>query len=51
MRPKIAHKVVELILDDLNGRSGYDDIWDNLSIEIQDDIYNAWVEILLEEVE
>lgn len=51
MRPKIAHKVVELILDDLNGRSGYDDIWDNLPIEIQDDIYNAWVEILLEEVE
>jgi len=51
MRASKAAQIVDLILDDLNGRSGYDNLWDDLDEEIQDEIRESLTEILVEEAE
>lgn len=46
MKHRLASKVVETILDDLKGRSGLGDVWDQIDPATQYEITSAWKEMV-----
>jgi len=45
---KIARNSVNKIISDLSGRSGMG--WDQIDIEIRDEIWQAWRDIIMKEI-
>ena len=48
---KLAYVIVDNILQELLGRSGFDDWWDDIDYDIQDEIMNELAKIIVKEYE
>jgi hypothetical protein len=44
---KEAEKIVDKLIDDLQGRSGLGNVWDEMDDEIRRDLKDAWIEIVM----
>ena len=42
----VAKEIVEIILDDLTGRSGGDGFWDGIDEDIQEEIKEEWGKLI-----
>ncbi len=46
-KPKtLAEKIVAAILEDQNGRSGFDNNWDSIDEDIQKECISDWVDVV-----
>ncbi len=43
---RLSDRIVARIVDDLRGRSGFDDLWDGIDSDIQQEIREDWAEIV-----
>jgi len=44
---KISKEIVNIIANDISDRSGIGDEWDNIDINIQEEIIDEWKEIII----
>ena len=47
----LAEKIVAAILEDQNGRSGFDNNWDSIDEEIREECVSEWIEIVQKEID
>jgi hypothetical protein len=47
----LAEKIVNAILEDQNGRSGFDNNWDSIDEEIQNECISEWVDVVQKEID
>jgi len=51
-KPKtLAEKIVNAILKNQNGRSGFDNNWDSIDEDIQNECISDWVEVVQKEID
>ena len=47
----LAEKIVSAILEDQNGRSGFDDNWDSVDEDVKQECVSEWVKITQREID
>lgn len=47
----LAEKIVNAILEDQNGRGGFDDNWDSVDEDVKQECVSEWVKIVQKEID